>query len=93
MSVDFPVINWVKNDPKKHRYFLDGSSFLVALKVSIKGGPFFWEFHAIQVDCDGENMSLRYRGGDSFDEWTWDDLEFFHLIEGEMPTSEMKEEG
>lgn len=87
-----PEIDWIKNDPKKFNTFLDGSVFLVAIQVSTKGGPYRWDFDIVQLDCDGEGASLRYRGsGEPYDAWSWGDFEYFKLLEGEMPTYEEPE--
>jgi hypothetical protein len=49
-----------------------------------------WEFDVVETDCDGERMTLRYRDGESYDAWVFDDFEFFALLEGEMPTAEIE---
>jgi hypothetical protein len=92
--MDTPKIDWVKNDPKQHRYFIDGSKFLVALQVSNnKTGVTKWEFDTVMADCDGESMGLRCPcNGDTYDAWLWEDFEFFALLGGEMPTAEPTEE-
>jgi len=81
-----PQINWIKNDPKKHRFFVSGSVFLVAVMVrNSKTNTEQWEFDVIQIACDEDWFCLEYRTGESFDAWEWSDVEYFHLIEGEMP--------
>ena len=87
-----PDIKWVKNNPEKHKYFTDGSEFLVALQVSSNGGPYTWDFDVVQVNCDGEGMDLTYRGGEPYDAWLWDDFEYFALLDGEMPQADLDEE-
>ena len=80
-----PTMNWVKNDPKKHQWFEDGSEFLVALRVTSKGRA-RWEFDVVRVNCDGEGMSLEYREGESYSSWSWSNFEWFMLLDGTMPT-------
>lgn len=88
LNNQFPTINWIKNDPKKYKYFYDGSVFLIAVMVknSIKESE-RWELDVIRVSCDGDWFCLEYRSGEIFDAWEWEDVEYFHLIEGEMPTT------
>ena len=85
-----PQISWVKNDPKKHTVFEDGSTFLVALRVN-KGFKLHWEFDVVKWDCDGEGGHMVHRGAngiyEAYDVWEWEDFEYFYLIEGSMPTN------
>ncbi len=86
---ELPVINWIKNDPKEHQLFTDGSVFLVALRVGKNGGPYNWEMDVVAVDCDGEGMNLKSRDcGCFYDGWIWSDIEYFALIEGYLPSKE-----
>lgn len=88
-----PQIKWIKNDPEKHKFFVDGSTFLVALQVSTKSAPPEWDFDVVTTDCDGESMHLRVRdNGDAYYSWTWDDFEYFHLLGGDMPTPEPEDD-
>lgn len=86
-----PKINWIKNNPNKHRYFIDGSTFLVAVQVSKNGGTPRWEFNVVRANCDGEGMFLEHINGESYDDWLWEDLEYFHLIEGNLPVPTIEE--
>jgi hypothetical protein len=83
-----PAINWIKNDPKKYCNFIDGSVFLVALRVrNNKTNTERWEFDVVEFDCDGESACLYYRGKtEIYGSWTWNDFEYFMLLEGSMPT-------
>lgn len=83
---DLPSIQWIKNDPKKHTWFTDGSVFLVALRTGKSGGPYTWDFDKVRINAD-ENMSLTISEcGCSYDAWSWEDFEYFALLEGSMPT-------
>ena len=84
-----PVLNWIKNDPKKHKYFLDGSEFLVATKViNNVSKKTRWEISAIEAHADWEDeVYFSYvNGGEVWDSWDWDDVEWFVVLEGECPT-------
>lgn len=85
-----PKIDWIKNDPEKHKYFESGSVFLVALQVHTKEKT-SWEFDVVQVNCDGDWFCLEYRGGETYDAWEWSDFEYFHLLEGSLPCEEIYE--
>lgn len=89
MGLGLPFIPWVKNDPKKFKFFTDGGVFLVALQVkNNKTGVSRWEFDVVEFDCDVEGASLYYRGKpEAYDSWAWEDFEFFALLEGDMPTA------
>ena len=86
--MNVPETNWIENDPKKYNSFSDGSAFLIAVNVTnTKSGQTNWEFDCVEFDCDGDGANLVYRGSrEPFDSWSWDDIEFFHLLEGDMPT-------
>jgi hypothetical protein len=87
-----PNINWIKNDPDKHKFFTDGSVFLVALQVrNIKNKTTQWEFDVVRTDCDGEGMHLTQKCGCSYDDWSWDDFEYFKLLDGNLPTFDIEE--
>lgn len=82
-----PHIKWIKNDPKKHAWFQDGSVFLVALRTRIKNGPLTWKYETIRVDCDGDDFTLLTNECHcTYDSWQWRDFEYFALLEGEVPT-------
>lgn len=83
-----PAIKWVKNTPKYHSaMFQDQSVFLVALKTGKTGGPYTWSFDTVKTNCDGEGMTLETpECGCAYSAWSWDDFEYFALIDGEMPT-------
>jgi hypothetical protein len=83
-----PSINWVKLNPKLHNFFEDGSKFLVAVQVhNGRTGETKWEFDVVIMVCDGDGAFLTYEGGEMYDRWSWQDIEYFHLIEGEMPSA------
>lgn len=83
-----PVIKWVKNNPEKYNWFMDGSEFLGALRVkNERTGKTAWEYHIVRANCDGENVYWEYQGGESFDGWDFSDFEYFYLLSGEMPSS------
>ena len=88
---EFPKVEWIKNDPEKHKFFEDGSVFLVALQVKNgKTKKVRWEFDVVEIDCDGEGMSLWYRGkSELYDSWSWEDFSHFCLLEGVMPFAEL----
>lgn len=91
--MEVPKIEWVKNDPKLHQWFSDGSVFLVALQTGKNGGPYKWDFDVVEVNCDGDGMFLQYpHGGEAYSDWEWTDFEYFQLMEGEMPTARPSEE-
>ena len=87
-AAEMPQIKWIKNDPGKHKWFSDGSRFLVALRVGKNGGPYHWEYAVVITDCDGEGMQLRSGCDDGcyYSDWTWLDFEYFALLEGSIPT-------
>lgn len=85
-TVSPPSIDWVRNDPEQHQLFSDGSIFLVALQTGKSGGPYTWDFDVVKANCDEDGMTLVDREGNSYDAWSWDDFEFFKLLEGDMPT-------
>lgn len=90
--MSWPKIDWIKNDSKKHRHFNDGDIFLIALRVRIKEIE-RWEFDVVEMDCDGDGASMWYRGkSEPYDAWSWDDVEYFKVIEGCEPTAEIGEE-
>jgi hypothetical protein len=85
---DLPEIKWIKNDPKKHQWFYDGSVFLVALRTGKTGGPYKWDFETVTVSADGESMSFNQREcGCDYSSWSWEDFEYFHVLEGQEPTT------
>jgi hypothetical protein len=83
-----PKIDWVKNDPTKHRVFADGSRFLVALRCGSEEAGYQWEFATVSVQCDEDEFTLLEPGGDTYDAWNWEDFEYFALLDGEMPSQE-----
>lgn len=85
--LEMPGINWIKNTPEYQKAtFSDGSVFLVALQLGPEGGPYKWDFDVVQVSCDGEWMVLNTRECScSYSAWSWDDFEYFALLDGEMP--------
>jgi len=86
MSKELPKINWIENDPSKYNQFFDGSVFLVAVLVrNNKTGGTKWEFDCVEVKVDCDGSSLYYKNGDIYDSWSWDDFEYFSLLEGDMP--------
>ena len=87
-----PDIKWIKNDPEKHKYFTDGSKFLVAILVGPNGGPYTFDFDVVETNADGEGMDLTYSSGEPYDAWLWDDFEYFVLLRGEMPRADLDEE-
>lgn len=83
-----PAITWIKNDPEKFNVFEDGSRFLVAIWVTNnKTKKSRWDLDVVRWNCDGESAHLEYDNGDSYDSWNWEDVEYFALIEGAMPTT------
>ena len=87
MLQPLPRTDWIKNDPKKHQWFEDGSEFLFALQVTNnRTGVTKWEFACIRVNCDDEWLALEYQGGEPYDAWEWKDFEWFILLDGVMPT-------
>lgn len=88
-SDELPKIEWIKNDPQKHKFFEEGSVFLVALQVkNSKTKKVRWEFDVVETDCDGYRMTLYYRGkSEIYDSWNFEDFEYFYLLEGKMPMS------
>lgn len=89
LDKNFPVINWIKNDPIEHSCFTDGSVFLVAIEVMNKESKTtLWEFDVIEIYCDDDGATLYYRGqSEIYDSWEWNDFSYFHLLDGEMPTA------
>lgn len=86
---ELPKLKWIKNDPKKYKWFEDGFTFLGAIKVeNQKTRKTTWEFDVVTVRCDGDWLCLEYRGGETYDAWTFEDFEYFHVLEGPMPTME-----
>lgn len=79
-----PKIKWIKNSIKEP-WFEDGSKFLIALQVSKKQAVSEWEFAIVETRCDGEGMELFTVNGDYYSDWTWPDVEYFKLLEGQMP--------
>lgn len=85
-----PLLNWIKNDKFKFKYFYDESVFLCAIQVhSINTGITRWEFAVIEWTSDDELASMRYHGtNEYFDQWEWEDFSYFVLISGDMPSEE-----
>lgn len=82
-----PGINWVKNDPDKYKWFQDGSEFLVALRVgNNKKKTERWEYAVITVNCDEGRFDLS-SNNELYDMWSWEDFEYFHLMDGVLPTA------
>lgn len=91
MVRDFPIINWIENDPIKYNCFVEGSVFLVATLVrNNKLGGIKYEYDCVEIRANGDGARLYYRNGDIYDAWNWEDFEFFTLIEGDMPYCELK---
>lgn len=92
---EFPSINWTKNEKNKYKTFWDGSVFLVALRVKNNATQTQkWEFDKVRFNCDGEDASLEIGdSGEPYDAWTWEDFEYFALLEGDMPGTEPPREG
>lgn len=91
MKNSLPEIKWVKNDPKKHIYFQDGSVFLIALQtIDKETKESAWEFDVVQIHADDESFYLRTREGEPYDCWSWGDVEYFHLIDGVLPTEDIE---
>ena len=86
-----PKIKWIKLDSEKHCFFEDGSEFLCALQVkNNKTNEINWEFAIVITSCDGERMELQTESGESYDDWTWFDFEYFALLNGSMPVSDIE---
>ena len=84
-------INWIKNDPEKHQWFEDGSVFLVAYVIHIaKTGKTRQDYDVVVVSCDGGDFQLNLRNGEPYDDWTWEDFDYFALIDGNIPTRRPK---
>jgi hypothetical protein len=83
-----PQVEWIKNELNKYNSFYDGSAFLIAVQVkSTVTKSVRWEFDVVEFDCDGEGASLVYRGSrEPYDSWAWDDIGYFALLEGKMPS-------
>lgn len=94
VPIGLPEITWIRNDAQKHQWFQDGSVFLVALRTGKTGGPYTWDFDVVTLNADGESMSLDTRECRcSYSNWSWSDFEYFHLIEGVMPTERPEDGG
>ena len=90
--MSLPVINWIKKEKDKHNFHTDGNRYLIALQVRSMSQPLndvYWDYFIICVTCDGEGAELSYENGDIFDAWSWDDVEYFAVLDGEMPTNEI----
>lgn len=81
-----PPIQWIGRDDKLHAYHQDGSRYLIAVEMQWPKGLPQWEFAVVQVNADG-NMTLQFDCGCSYDTWQWDDVEWFALLDGVMPTA------
>ena len=76
---------WIRNSSDEHQYFSDGSIFIIAVKLSTGK----YDIDIVYVECDEDYFGMFYRDtGDFYDAWEWDDVEYFILLEGEMPTKE-----
>lgn len=88
-----PKIDWIKNDPEKHRYFNDGDVFLIAIPQASSNGVERWDFDVVEMDCDGEGASMWFRNkSEVYDSWSWDDVEYFKVLEGNEPTADIGED-
>jgi hypothetical protein len=86
-----PEINWIKVDLSKHIYFEDGSRFLIAVFVeNSRTRTKKWEFDIVSASCNDERLSLVYENGEPYDTWTWDDIDYFAVLEGKEPTSDIE---
>lgn len=82
-----PIINWIKMDPSKHNQFSEGDVYLIALRTGKNGGPYTWEIDRVKIFADDGKSSLVYECGCSYDSWSWDDVEYFSVVEGSEPTN------
>lgn len=71
-----PVIALPWKPREQHpRLFYDGDQYLVALQVSYRGGPAYWEYAVIRVRCDEDYFSLELDGEPWG--WEWEAVEFY----------------
>lgn len=89
-----PNLNWIKRDPVAHAWHQDGSRYLIARQVTNnRTNVTTWDCAAVQVRTDDEWFDLALGCECSYDAWTWDDVEFFVLLDGAMPTAKPGQEG
>jgi hypothetical protein len=83
---ELPKLNWVKYDRKEHQAWYDGTRVLIALQVTNnKTNKTQWEFDIVNVTADEDWLALNYDGGEPYDAWAIDDIEYFAILSGRMP--------
>jgi hypothetical protein len=84
--MESPKINWIKYDAEKHQSWWDGTRVMIALQVTNnKTKVTRWEFDIVNISADGDSFSMSYDGGEPYDAWSIDSIEYFHILDGEVP--------